>query len=428
MRRGRPGGWFPTPDPRPLIPLFLLFAASMAAQQPAPSTPGGAAVEPPASSPGVTPEVRLRADREELDRFRAERTQLEQRMADLRSSVHDLSEEVDNLDRQLDATSRLVRALDEQLVEINTEVRNATGQLVQAEDELVIKRAMLRHRLVDIYKRGPLYTTEALLTAESFGALVARYKYLHLIALRDQALVARVELLRNQVSHQRRVLVGLQNEVQDNREEKTLEQERLRSLADEREASLARAKRSQQATATRLAQIGLAEMRLSAVINSIEDARRKAASRPHAPAATTASTLTTRDLGALDWPVEGTVLYRYGRVVNPNNTTTRWNGIGIGAAVGTAVRAVESGVVVVAEPIGTYGPTIILEHGGGDYSVYGSLSRIDVKKGSHVERGEVIGAVGRSDPDLPAHLHFEIRRDQGRAVDPLEWLRGGTSR
>ena len=133
-------------------------------------------------------------------------------MADLRSSVHDLSEEVDNLDRQLDATSRLVRALDEQLVEINTEVRNATGQLVRAEDELVIKRAMLRHRLVDIYKRGPLYTTEALLTAESFGALVARYKYLHLLALRDQALVARVELLRNQVGHQRRVLVGLQND------------------------------------------------------------------------------------------------------------------------------------------------------------------------------------------------------------------------
>ena len=59
--------------PEALIPLFLLFAASMAAQQPAPSTPGGAAVEPPASSPGVTPEVRLRADREELDRFRAER-------------------------------------------------------------------------------------------------------------------------------------------------------------------------------------------------------------------------------------------------------------------------------------------------------------------------------------------------------------------
>jgi murein hydrolase activator len=352
---------------------------------------------------------------------------LEQRMADLRSSVHDLSEELDNLDRQLDATVRVVRALDEQLTAINTEVHEATGQLVQAEDELVIKRAMLRHRLIDIYKRGPLYTTEALLTAESFGALVARYKYLHLLALRDQALVARVEQLRNQVGRQRRVLVGLQNDVQDNREEKAQEEQRLKSLAVEREHSLVAAKRSQQATETRLGQIALAETRLSSVISSIEDARRRAAARSDAPAAT-ASTLTTRDFGSLDWPVEGAILYRYGRVVNPNNTTTRWNGIGIGAALGSPVRAVESGVVVAAEPIGTYGPTVILQHGGGDYSVYGSLSRIDVKKGTHVERGDVLGAVGRTDPDLPAHLHFEIRRDQGRSVDPLEWLRGGLSR
>ncbi len=372
-------------------------------------------------------EAKLRSDREQLDRIRAERAQLEQRMADLRSSVHDLSEELDNLDRQVDATARVVRALDEQLVGITVEVRDATGQLVRAEDELAIKRAMLRHRLVDIYERGPLYTTEALLTAESFGALVARYKYLHLLALRDRALVARVEQLRNQVGQQRRVLVGLQNDIEENRTEKTQEEDRLRSLVVEREHSLAQAKRSQQATETRLAQIALAESRLSTVINSIEEARRRAASRPNAPTAA-ASTLTTRDLGSLDWPVDGTILYRYGRVVNPNNTTTRWNGIGIGAPLGSPVRAVESGLVVVAEPIGTYGPTVIVQHGGGDYSVYGSLSRIDVRKGSHVDRGDVLGAVGRSDPDLPSHLHFEIRRDQGRAVDPLEWLRGGVSR
>jgi murein hydrolase activator len=177
----------------------------------------------------------------------------------------------------------------------------------------------------------------------------------------------------------------------------------------------------------RLQQIGLAEARLGSVISSIEDARRRAAARPNAPAPA-ASTLATRDIGRLDWPVEGTILYRYGRVVNPNNTTTRWNGIGIGATIGTSVRAVESGVVVVAAPIGTYGPTVIVQHGGGDYSVYGSLSHIDVRKGARVDRGDVLGAVGRTDPDLPAHLHFEIRRGQGHSVDPLDWLRGGTSR
>jgi septal ring factor EnvC (AmiA/AmiB activator) len=405
--------------------------SSLEAQQPAPtpSTAGGATgSSAPAPGATVPTDAKLRTDREELDRIRAERAQLEQRMADLRSSVHDLSEELDNLDRQVDATARVVHALDAQLVAINTEVHDATGQLVRAEDELAIKRTMLRHRLVDIYERGPLYTTEALLTAESFGALVARYKYLHLLALRDRALVTRVEQLRNQVGRQRRVMVGLQNDVEENRSEKTNEEERLRSLVVEREHSLVQAKRSQQATETRLAQIALAETRLSTVINSIEEARRRAASRPNAPTAAVASTLTTRDFGSLDWPVDGTILYRYGRVVNPNNTTTRWNGIGIGAPLGSPVRAVESGVVVVAEPIGTYGPTVIVQHGGGDYSVYGSLSRINVRKGSHVDRGDVLGAVGRSDPDLPSHVHFEIRRDQGRAVDPLEWLRGGQTR
>jgi murein hydrolase activator len=385
------------------------------------------AQEPTAPAGGASAEERLRADRVELERIRAERAALEEHMAELRGTVHDLSDEVANLDRQADVTARALRALDGQLAAITTEVADATGSLVHAQDELAIKRAMLRHRLVEIYERGPLYSTEVLLTAESFGALIARYKYLHLLALRDRALVARVEQLRNQISRQRRVLVSLQGAVAENREEKAGEEGRLRSLSEERGHSLVQARRSQQSTEARLRQIGLAEARLGAVINSIEDARRRAEARVNAPAPA-ASTLTTRDLGRLDWPVEGTILYRFGRVVNPNNTTTRWNGIGIGAPVGSAVRAVESGQVVVAAPIGTYGLTVIVQHGGGDYSVYGSLSRMDVRKGMHIERGQVVGAVGRTDPDFPAHLHFEIRRDQGQAVDPLDWLRGGQSR
>ncbi len=81
-----------------------------------------------------------------------------------------------------------------------------------------------------------------------------------------------------------------------------------------------------------------------------------------------------------------------------------------------------AGRVVVAEPFGTYGLTVIVQHGGGDYSVYGSLSRLAVDKGATISKGQTVGFVGAADPDLPAHLHFEIR-PQGRAVDPLEWLR-----
>ena len=79
---------------------------------------------------------------------------------------------------------------------------------------------------------------------------------------------------------------------------------------------------------------------------------------------------------------------------------------------------------MVAETFGTYGLTVIIQHAGGDYSVYGSLSRADVRKGQSVRKGQALGAVGASDPDLSSHLHFEIRRGRGTAVDPLEWLRG----
>ena len=73
--------------------------------------------------------------------------------------------------------------------------------------------------------------------------------------------------------------------------------------------------------------------------------------------------------------------------------------------------------------LGTYGTTIIIEHGGGDYSIYGSLARADVRLHQTVIKGDEIGTVGISDPDLPPHLHFEIRHG-GPAVDPASWLRG----
>jgi murein hydrolase activator len=117
------------------------------------------------------------------------------------------------------------------------------------------------------------------------------------------------------------------------------------------------------------------------------------------------------------------VLYRFGRVVNPNNTMTRWNGIGIAAATGTAVRAVAPGTVVSVGQLGTYGLTVIVQHGAGDYSVYASLNNASVRTGAVIRKGDAIGAVGTSDPDLRPHLHFEIR-PQGRAVDPESWLRG----
>ena len=383
---------------------FVLFSAgSLEAQQ----------------DPG---EAKLRAQQAELARICREREDLQRRMRGLQSKVHDISEEVTNIDRQHDATVRVVRSLDQQLTTLNGQVEHTTANLVRAQDEVQIKKAVLRKRLVEIYKRGPLFTFEVLLSAKSFGDLVARYKYLHILAQRDRAVVRRVDQLRGEIIGQRRQLVSLQSGVEQNRIDKAQEAERLAALERQRQQSLAKAQQDQKKAKARLAELARSEARLNNVIEGFEAARRRAASRPNA-APSAPSSIRTSDYGNLAWPVNGSIIYRFGRVVNPNNTTTRWNGIGIAASEGTDVRSVSAGDVVLADVMGTYGNTVIIQHGGGDYSVYGSLERMAVSKGAHVMKGQVIGAVGATDPSLPPHLHFEIRHG-GPAVDPLDWLRG----
>lgn len=377
----------------------------------------------PVVAHGQTAEARIRAQRVELERIRRERAELERRMANLQGNVHELREEVLILDRQRAATELVLKTLDRQLASITGDVTETTSRMAAAAEELAHRKALLHRRLVDIYKRGPLYSAEALLTARSFGELVARYKYLHEIAVHDRALVRRVESLRDEIERHHGELVKLRDAVQENRGDKQREEERLALLAKQRVSSLQDAQRNTQQILQRLARIRESESKLGNVIASIEAERRRAASRANAPRATVASTLRTTDLGHLAWPVDGTILYRFGRVINPNNTTTRWNGVGIAAPLGTAVKAVAPGTVASVGQLGTYGLTVILQHGGGDYSIYASLNAATVRAGGTVRKGDAIGTVGISDPDLKPHVHFEIR-PQGRAVDPEGWLRG----
>ena len=380
----------------------LLFASPLLAQQ------------------AESAEARVNAQRDELARIRAERDELEKKMSGLQNTAHELRDEVNLLDKQHDATARMVTSLDRQLEAITDEVKTTTSDLEKSQREASMKRTVLQRRLIEIYKRGPLYSAEVLFSAQSVGQLVARYKYLHLLALRDKGLVHRLDELHEKMESQRVQLVRLQNSVIENRSSKEQEAARLAELEALQARNLSRVQQDAKRTKARLAELEKSEARLNNFIASFEAERRKASGR--GAVSLSPSSIRTTDIGRLDWPVNGVFLYRFGRFVNPNNTTTRWNGIGISAAVGTAVKSVSAGTVAYAGPMGTYGNTVILEHGGGDYSVYGSLERIDVKKGTRVIKGQALGTVGISDPALGSHLHFEIRRG-GPAVDPAEWLR-----
>ncbi|HXQ30096.1 MAG TPA: peptidoglycan DD-metalloendopeptidase family protein [Gemmatimonadales bacterium] len=364
-------------------------------------------------------EQQLQDNERRLEDIRRERSAITTQLEELRTQAHSLVDEVANLEHQAETTNRIVNELDRQIGELSTAIEQMTVDLVLAEDALAAKRAVLERRLVDIYKRGPLYPYQVLLASETFGDLLSRYKYLYLVSRQDRQLANDLSQLKNRIARERRGLLDARDEMDRRKAERTEELERYLALEREREASLAETRRSSRAAAERLSELDRDEHTLNDRIAALERARREAEARGAAAGAA----ITTADLGKLDWPVAGRLVYQFGTATGPNNTRIPWHGIGIGAAAGTPVKAVAAGTVSLAGPLGTYLTSVLLDHGGGFYSFYGDLRDATVATGDRVQRGQVIGHVGGDSSDQGPHLHFEIRGQGGIALDPLNWLK-----
>ena len=365
----------------------------------------------------------LDASRKRLEEIRKERDRLQQQQQRLQGQVHDVNDELQNLERQRESTQRIVSEIERQIGGLASQLDRSSAELILAEDNMAERRAVLERRLVDIYKRGALYTFQALLAAESFGDLLSRYKYLYLTSRQDRALVSDVEKLRNRVVEQRNDLLNVRQQLDRSREEREAEYSKYSDLAQARARRLAQLQRSARSTERRLTELKKDESRLNSLLASLERARRDEASRGLRGATPLAGSITTADLGRLDWPVEGAIVYRFGRDTLPSGGIIRWNGIGIAADPGSTIKAVESGKVRLVGQFGTYGLTVVLEHGNGYYSVYSHLQSAAVKLGASVAKGASIGGVGGQNSDYGPHLHFEIRGENQVALDPTEWLR-----
>lgn len=362
----------------------------------------------------------LERSRIRLAEIRAERERLQQQQARLRGQVTDVGAELRNLERQRETTNRLVNEIEVQISGLGSELQRSTAELALAQDNLLERRAVLQRRLADIYKRGRLYTFQVLLTAASFGDLLTRYKYLYLTSRQDKALVGEVEGLTSRVRRQRNDLLGIQSELDRRRREREAELERFALLAQQRQSRLRDLQRSSSQTQRRLTTLERDEARLNDLLASLERARRAAAANRTGAAG---GGLTTADLGRLDWPVEGRVVFQFGRESLPTGGVIVRNGIGIAASAGTAVKAVEAGRVALRQNLGTYGLTVVVEHGNGFYSLYAQLASANVTVGTAITRGQTIGTVGGRGSEHGPHLYFEIRGQNQIALDPTAWLR-----
>jgi septal ring factor EnvC (AmiA/AmiB activator) len=364
-----------------------------------------------------------------LEAIREERARLQAEMEQVRFRVRNVSSELRNIEQQLSASRSVLSEVEFQSEAATLQVSETTAELLRTREKVQEGKAILHRRVRDIYKRGALHSIRVLMGADSFADLLTRYRYLEQIAAYDRTLLDQVTELEMALDlHSRQLQSSLAN-LGRLRQSKLGEVAELRSVERARQSTLSEFRNRQTQTETRLDQLEADEERLTDLVGDLERRRREAERRAalaglgrEGP-----STLSSTDAGSLDWPVEGEVLYRFGRERRPNGTVLRWNGLGIQAPIGSPVRAVKSGTVVLAGPFEGYGPTVVVSHGAGFYTLYLYLEELGVSEGREVEAGQVVGTVGGSQTPEGPHMEFQIRAPVGggapQAMDPLQWLK-----
>lgn len=121
-------------------------------------------------------------------------------------------------------------------------------------------------------------------------------------------------------------------------------------------------------------------------------------------------------------PLEGEIISNYGLQEHPVlHIMTRNLGVEIRGKRGGMVRAAAAGTVAMVAEIDGRGPSVIIEHPGGTYSVYGHMKSIRVKEGTNVRNCEEIGEVGDIGSLNGIKLYFQVSEGT-QTVDPLQWL------
>lgn len=101
-------------------------------------------------------------------------------------------------------------------------------------------------------------------------------------------------------------------------------------------------------------------------------------------------------------------------------------GLDFAAPSGTPIVATGQGKVVKVESGHGYGNHVVIDHGFGYQTLYGHMSRVNVREGEHVKKGHVIGKVGSTGTSTAPHCHYEVHF-KGNAVNPLQYCMDGLS-
>jgi len=131
----------------------------------------------------------------------------------------------------------------------------------------------------------------------------------------------------------------------------------------------------------------------------------------------------TDSTGTYIWPTTGVISSHFG-YRSPGVGSSYHKGIDIANDRGTDVWAADGGTVIYADWATGYGWFVKIEHDNGDVTCYAHLKKFIVEVGDKVSQGDIIGYMGNTGISSGPHLHFEVRLDGDKKVNPTKYLTG----
>ncbi len=346
---------------------------------------------------------------QKIEAHRAEVKKLSSQEKQALSTLSSLDKEIDLTRQYVDKLAEQERTVDDNIGDLRVRINGRELVLSQQEDALA-------QRLRQMYKHDPTYRWEILLGAGSIDEAITRYQFMKLIAAQDARLIGEFRDSKRQLEVQTARLAESLQEVSEVRASREAEAAQLESSKKQRERTLAQIRNEKSKNAEAIKELEKAEAEVQKLLDEI--VRRRVDDKDLPPSGDFIAMK-----GRLPWPVDGKLIRGFGKHVHPKyGTVTMNNGFDISAPNGTPIIAVAAGVVEFVDWIDAFGKCVILNHGGGYYTLYAHVSTTMVVQGQKVARGQAIAEVGDTGSLDGYVCHFEVRQAR-KALDPSEWLR-----
>ena len=356
---------------------------------------------------------------------------LKKEMEDLRKKIEKMSTREEStakkiivLEKEIALTDRLISELAKEEEITRDLILETKNNLQYQGDELDELRERYRKRVIYAYTRGRPSNLEKMFSTVSWRQSVYRKEYLKIISSVEKNIRKKINSLLIIIGQDKLNLeAGLRKNISLNKE-KSKQKKNLKHRKSTRKKELASLSKNKGELSEYLKEKDRGHKELEKLRASIleDKARFEREERIRRQQEALKSKQFSQLKGQLPWPINGKIVTKFGRQYNPKlKTTTEYPGVDIQGKANMPVKTILNGIVVTITYLRGYGTTVIIDHGGGFYTVYSQLKSLKTHVNSEVRSGDVIAHLAESNSENSTALHFEIWGD-GEKLDPEKWL------